>query len=45
MKLVKKSKIGFHIGGFLEYSINTKFSIQPEVLYATQGGIYYESFI
>lgn len=33
-----KSKIGFHIGGFLEYSINDKFSIQPELLFSTQGG-------
>lgn len=50
-----KSKIGFHIGGFLEYSFNDKFSIQPELLYSTQGGksvvkeeygggTYYESF-
>lgn len=33
------SKIGFHIGGFAEYSINGKFSIQPELLISTQGGI------
>lgn len=33
-----KSIIGFHIGGFLEYSINEKFSIQPELLFSTQGG-------
>lgn len=33
-----KSKIGFHIGGFLEYSINDKFSIQPELLFSSQGG-------
>jgi len=50
-----KSKIGFHIGGFAEYSINDKFSLQPELLISTQGGSsenieyygggsYYESF-
>lgn len=31
------SKIGFHIGGFAEFKISDKFSIQPEVLYSTQG--------
>lgn len=33
-----KSKIGFHIGGFAEYSINDKFALQPELLLSTQGG-------
>ena len=32
-----KSKLGFHIGGFLEYKFNDKFSIQPELLLSTQG--------
>lgn len=32
-----KSKLGFHIGGFVEYKINDKFSIQPELLFSTQG--------
>lgn len=35
--LNNKSKLGFHIGGFLEYQINDKFSLQPELLLSTQG--------
>ena len=35
--LKNKSVIGFHIGGFVEYQINEKFSIQPELLLSTQG--------
>lgn len=35
-----KSKIGFHIGGFAEYSINEKFTLQPELLFSTQGNTY-----
>ncbi|MBW4361335.1 porin family protein [Flavobacterium taihuense] len=31
------SIIGFHIGGFVEVKMSDKFSIQPEVLYSTQG--------
>ncbi|MEO6174772.1 MAG: porin family protein [Flavobacterium circumlabens] len=31
------SKAGFHVGGFAEFKISDKFSIQPEVLYSTQG--------
>lgn len=31
------SIIGFHIGGFAEVKISDKFSIQPELLYSTQG--------
>ena len=47
------SIIGFHIGGFVEVKVSDKFSIQPEVLYSTQGskfdanvyngGIYYDT--
>lgn len=33
-----KSRIGFHIGGFAEYEIDDKFSLQPELLISTQGG-------
>lgn len=33
----KKSIVGFNIGGFLEYQINEKFSIQPELLISLQG--------
>lgn len=32
-----KSSIGFHIGGFSEYKVNDKFSIQPELLISMQG--------
>lgn len=31
------SRIGFHIGGFAEVKISDRFSIQPELLYSTQG--------
>ena len=31
------SIIGFHLGGFVDIKIADKFSIQPEVLYSTQG--------
>jgi opacity protein-like surface antigen len=34
------SKIGFHIGGFAEYEINDKFTLQPELLFSTQGNTY-----
>ena len=33
-----KSKTGFHSGVFVEYAFNENFSIQPELLYSTQGG-------
>ena len=31
------SKIGFHVGGFAEIKISEKFSVQPELLFSTQG--------
>ena len=31
------SKIGFHVGGFAEFKVSEKFSVQPEVLFSTQG--------
>ncbi len=34
------SKSGFHIGGFAEYEINDKFTLQPELLFSTQGNTY-----
>ncbi len=34
------SKIGFHIGGFAEYEINDKFTLQPELLFSSQGNTY-----
>lgn len=33
-----KSLVGFHIGGFAEFKISDKFSVQPELLYSAQGG-------
>ncbi|GAA4810445.1 porin family protein [Litoribaculum gwangyangense] len=30
-------KIGFHLGGVLEFPISEKFSLQPELLYSLQG--------
>ena len=30
-------KIGFNLGGFAEIKISDKFSVQPELLYSTQG--------
>lgn len=30
-------KFGFHIGGVVEFPISEKFSIQPELLYSSQG--------
>ena len=38
VEINEKSKIGFHAGAFLEYAINEKLSIQPELIYSTQGG-------
>lgn len=32
-----KNKVGFQIGGFAEIKVTDKFSIQPEMLYSTQG--------
>ncbi|MFN3755895.1 MAG: porin family protein [Flavobacterium sp.] len=32
-----KSIFGFHVGGFVEFKISEKFSLQPELLYSTQG--------
>ena len=31
------SKVGFHVGAFAEIKISDKFSIQPELLFSTQG--------
>jgi len=33
----KKMKLGFCVGGFVTYSINEMFAIQPEVLYTQKG--------
>lgn len=33
-------KIGFHVGAVAEIKFNDKFSIQPEVVYSTQGAKY-----
>ena len=32
-----KGKIGFHIGGFVQFEISEKVSIRPELLYSQQG--------
>lgn len=32
-----KSKAGFHVGGFVAIKLSDKFTLQPEVLYSTQG--------
>ena len=39
-----KIKLGVHFGGFLEYPINERFSIQPELLFSTQGAKFDKSF-
>lgn len=33
----ENSLIGLHVGGFAEFKITDKFSVQPEILYSTQG--------
>jgi len=33
----KEYKTGFHIGGLVEIPFSPKFSLQPEILYSTQG--------
>lgn len=33
------SKVGFQVGGFVEFKVSDKFSVQPELLYSAQGGI------
>jgi hypothetical protein len=32
-----KSRIGYHIGGFVNVPLGEKFSVQPELLYSTKG--------
>lgn len=31
------AKIGFHVGGYANFVVGNKFSIQPELVYSTQG--------
>jgi len=31
------TKIGFHVGGVIDFKMSEKFSLQPELLYSTQG--------
>ncbi len=38
-------KIGFHVGFVAEIKFNEKFSVQPEVLYSTQGAKYSSTVI
>jgi opacity protein-like surface antigen len=35
-----KGKIGFQIGGFVEFGISEKISIRPELLYSQQGSVF-----
>ncbi|CAH0336514.1 hypothetical protein FVB9288_02219 [Flavobacterium sp. CECT 9288] len=37
------SKIGFNVGGFVEIKVSDKFSVQPELLFSTQGTKFEES--
>ncbi|MCB0465981.1 MAG: PorT family protein [Aequorivita sp.] len=37
-----KSRTGFHIGGLVEVPISERFSVQPEVLFSSQGAKYDE---
>lgn len=32
-----EAKMGFHFGGYIDLSLSEKFSIQPELVYSTQG--------
>ncbi|MGN6420469.1 MAG: porin family protein [Pseudobacter sp.] len=32
------AKIGFHVGGFANFKVGNKFSVQPELTFSTQGG-------
>ena len=32
-----KGKIGFHLGGFIEFKVSEKVSLRPELLYSQQG--------
>lgn len=36
-ELGKNNLFGFHVGGFAEFKLNEKFSLQPELLYSTKG--------
>lgn len=38
-----KSRTGFHIGGLVEVPISERFSLQPEILYSSQGAEYSDS--
>jgi hypothetical protein len=33
-------RIGFHVGGFMQYKLSEKFALQPELLFSTQGAKY-----
>jgi outer membrane protein with beta-barrel domain len=35
-----KTKVGFHLGGFLAFKLGENFAVQPEVLFSTQGAKY-----
>ncbi|NJM79487.1 MAG: PorT family protein [Flavobacterium sp.] len=33
-------KVGFHVGGFVNFDLKSKFSIQPELLFSIDNGVY-----
>ena len=33
-----KARLGFHLGGMMEYSFNPSFALQPELLFSVNGG-------
>jgi len=37
VKVGRKMKFGFHIGGFVDFAFSERISLQPELLYSTQG--------
>lgn len=39
------SKVGFHLGGFVEIKVSDKFSVQPELLFSTQGTKFEETVL
>jgi hypothetical protein len=39
------ARIGFNVGGFVEIGISEKFSVQPELLFSTQGNKYSETIL
>jgi hypothetical protein len=38
------SKLGFHVGGYAEFMVSEKFSVQPELVFSQQGYKFEESY-